>query len=171
MLRMLDLFAGMGGASAAMVKHGWYVERIENDPALTATPVDVRDYRGIAGTFDLVWASPPCSEFAREAMPWCRTGVAPSLDMLFESQRIIGEVKPRFWVIENVQGAAPWFDTLLGPHIKCGACYLWGKMPRGIPWPKLNARKSHRSSRHRKQRAMVPYGISAALEWAIRFNS
>lgn len=53
-LLMLDLCCGLKGASAAMRDRGWEV---------------VRGRRP-----DLVWASPPCTEFSRESMPWTKTG-------------------------------------------------------------------------------------------------
>ena len=35
---MLDLFSGLGGASEAMLNHGWDVLRIENNPELALVP-------------------------------------------------------------------------------------------------------------------------------------
>lgn len=36
-LRMLDLFAGLGGASAAMCERGWDVVTVDADPAFGCT--------------------------------------------------------------------------------------------------------------------------------------
>ncbi len=71
---MLDLFAGTGGASRPFRDAGWEVVRVELDPSFEAeVHADVREWSWTGRTPTLVWASPPCTEFAREAMPWCRT--------------------------------------------------------------------------------------------------
>ena len=54
---------------------------------------------------DLLWASPPCEEFAREWMPWSKTGKAPSMDLVNAVYRLVEEIQPRWWIIENVKGA------------------------------------------------------------------
>lgn len=71
-LRMLDLFAGLGGASRAMRERGWDVARVDNADDL---PVEHRadictwqppsDLTGI----DLLWASPPSQSGDVELAP------------------------------------------------------------------------------------------------------
>lgn len=71
---MLDLFAGLGGASQAMRERGWEVVTVDNDPAFGCTvTADLASWSWDGPTPDLVWASPPCTEFSRESMPWCRS--------------------------------------------------------------------------------------------------
>ena len=71
-LRVLELFAGCGGAALGLHRAGFaHLACVEREPAPAATlaaagfPVlreDVRavDYAPFAGSTDLVWASPPC---------------------------------------------------------------------------------------------------------------
>jgi len=60
----LDLYAGLGGASEAMVDARWEVIRVENNPALSDVPhTKIADASWAYGLlshekFDLVWASP-----------------------------------------------------------------------------------------------------------------
>ncbi|MES2208566.1 MAG: DNA cytosine methyltransferase [Chloroflexota bacterium] len=111
---------------------------------------------------DLIWASPPCTEFSRERMPWCRTGVAPSLDLTRAAIRVIDAARPRFWVIENVRGAVPWFTPLMGRHRQShGPFFLWGAFP--VFECKVSPFKSRLSSARRAERAKVPAELSEAL--------
>ena len=169
LLRMLDLFSGLGGSSAAMRERGWKVITVDNNPAFKPDiMVDIKDYHRFAGlSFDLVWASPPCEEFSREFMPWCRTGKEPSMELVKAAWWIIQELHPRFWVIENTRGAVKWFRPLLGPpaHIS-NPIYLWGNFP---PFPKLRLkmRKEKMSSSWAAERAKIPYEVSLAMALSI----
>jgi hypothetical protein len=160
-LRMLDLFAGLGGASAAMRSRGWDVVTVELDPAFRPSVVaDVSrlPLRCRPGHFDLVWASPPCTEYARESMPWCRTGNVPDFTLWRTTEAAIRELRPRWWVIENVRGAVPFHGS---PARTYGPVFLWGDMPmfdaRVPPW------KERLSSKEKAKRACIPWALSQAL--------
>jgi hypothetical protein len=165
---MLDLCAGLGGASQAMKARGWNVITLDFDPRFkTDVVADVRewDYRGERP--DLIWASPPCDEFAREFMPWSKTGKAPALDLVEACKRIIDQSKPRYWVIENVKGAIRYFAPVIGnPAYQCNPYYLWGSFP-DISHVRVTSRKEHLSSSAHAERAVIPYRISDALAYAI----
>lgn len=169
MLKMLDLFSGLGGASQAMRERGWSVDRVEINGRLCPDRCwdDVTTFKGAEG-YDFVWASPPCTEFARESMPWIRTGRDPSLDLVHHAQRIIAECAPRFWVIENVRGSLRWLRPVLGePIAHVGACYLWGIVPP-VAWPDLRGKQKQRFAGQRPDlRSKVPHEISLALALAI----
>ena len=168
-LRMLDLFSGLGGASAAMRDRGWKIITVDNNPVFKPDIVaDIRDYRRFAGlSFDLIWASPPCEEFSREFMPWCRTGKAPSMELVEAVLRIIQETHSRFWVIENTRGAVKWFRPLLGPPAWISnPIYLWGSFPP-LPKLRLNMRKERMSSSWAAERAKIPYQLSLALALSV----
>lgn len=160
-LVMLDLCAGLGGASQAMRTRGWTVWTLDYDAQFkTDIVADVRDYHWAGGALDLIWASPPCDEFAREFMPWSATGKTPSLELVDACKRIIAECRPRYYVIENVKGAQ-WHlgkaDQKIDPF------YLWTNLPP-IGRPRLNMRrKENMSSSWAAERAMIPYALSEAV--------
>ena len=76
MKKMIDLFSGLGGASAAFRMHQferkmvWDVDMIDNNPKLFAHYYYdiVHDCQDIIDHYegqqiDFLWASPPCDEF------------------------------------------------------------------------------------------------------------
>ncbi len=183
MLRMLDLFAGLGGASQAMRERGWSVVTIDDRAELeTEVVTDIRAYSYSGPAIDLLWASPPCTEFAKDDKRcWYPDAERPSCELLAHTLRLICEVRPRWWLIENVRGARSWFEPVLGaPVLQSPPLYLWGRPPAGLLLPRLPAFKenlSRRSSdprlqrmnsddRRRQLRAVVPYEVSYALAGA-----
>ena len=130
-LLMLDLFSGLGGASQAMKNRGWHVITVDINPDFQPDIVaDVRDWHWHGQRPDLLWASPPCNEFAREFMPWSSTGRDPDRSLVQATLRIVAEAWPRYWILENVRGAVSWIYPLLGsPRTIIGAFYLWGFFP------------------------------------------
>ncbi len=164
---MIDLFAGMGGASRAMRERGWRVVRVEIDPkhrpdvVADARFLPLRD--GLSP--DLLWMSPVCTEFARESMPWCRTGSAPSLELVQACLVAVDRLKPRWWVIENVRGAQKWLNPILGrPTQRIGAQYLWGRFPLllGVP-AKATKERIGPCVNRAALRSEAPYALSLAL--------
>ena len=112
-MRVLDLFAGLGGWSAAAIAEGHDVRTLDLDPAFGTTyVVDILDVT--AATFgdwrpDLVLASPPCEAFSvlRIGHNWTRDG-APrndkarlAVELVAATLRLIAELGPSWWVIEN----------------------------------------------------------------------
>ncbi len=176
-LLMLDLFSGVGGASNVMRAKGWDVVRVEIEPDLDAEFRDVRAFSWRGGRPDLIWASPPCTEFSLACAGRVRTiAPPPSIDLVLHAQRIIRECSPRFWIIENVAGACRYFEPILGPHRQSiGPFFLWGNFPLlpVDPWP-IKGYKGRKKSgrfhdrekdrRHRaRARAEIPAEISEAV--------
>jgi len=166
---MLDICSGLAGASKAMRERGWRVVTVDIDPSFSPDVVaDVRDFVWQGERPDLIWCSPPCDEFSREFMPWCKTGVAPSMDLVLACKRIIDQARPRFWVIENVRGAVRYFEPVLGKgRGNYGAFFLWGNFPDlGQVVIKDRKKESYPSSRP-DLRAMIPAALSLAMARAI----
>lgn len=189
---MLDLFCGLGGASAAMRERGWTVigvdSRAELEPDVIA---DVRTYEYSGPAVDLVWASPPCVEFAKtDKRCWYPDAPTPSMELVDAALRIIAQVQPRAWLLENVRGARPWFRAHVGPSgLRLGApvlqsppLYLWGSPPPGLLLPSPGhghkeyqsrrsddprARRLSSDDRRRQLRAVIPYCISYAVARAV----
>lgn len=190
---MLDLFSGLGGASEAMVQNGWEVQRIENNPLLSEVPhttlksvFELRDElvemerSGFTPTeqIDVVWASPPCTEFSlaysspqsialREGRDY-----QPDLEPLRATLEIIRILKPRYWVIENVRGSIKWFKPILGEQVKVinHSIILWGNFP-SFANPTIESKfKNEGSSRcplRANRRALIPLAVSNELRKAI----
>lgn len=165
---MLDLFSGQEGASAAMKDRGWRVTTLDSEAGFKPDIVaDIRNFSWGGGPLDLIWASPPCDEFSREFMPWCRTGKEPSMELVEAAYRIIQETDPRFWVIENTKGAMKYFNPLLGsPRYVANPIYLWGNFP-SLPKLRLKIGKERMSSSRAAERAKIPYELSLTLAISI----
>tara|TARA_Y100000361_G_scaffold82548_2_gene73020 strand:+ start:1303 stop:1950 length:648 start_codon:yes stop_codon:yes gene_type:complete len=193
MLKMLDLFSGLGGASEAMVRSGnWEVLRIENNPLLSGVEhtemIDVIEFRDELAKMieegytpepvDLLWASPPCVEFSlaysspqsianRNNEPY-----EPCMDLLLATLDIIDMIQPRYWVIENVRGAKKWFKPHLGEQRQVinHAIFLWGNYPMivvdSIESKYANDTSSKDPLRANK-RAIIPFAISESLRRAV----
>jgi len=162
---MLDLCAGLGGASQAMKERGWKVITVDVEPMLQPDIVaDVRSWSWHGARPDLIWASTTCTEFSREFMPWSRTGQPPDMSIVNACKRIIAECNPRFWVLENVKGAARFLGS---PAAIVGPFYLWGVFPPlgrvGVTW----RRKESYSSTRPEERARIPYPLSLSVALAV----
>ena len=166
---MLDLFCGYKGASEAMRQRGWIVETADIKVSFNATyTVDLREWswkpqQPDLRVPDLVWASPPCQEFSRQTMPWTRAKnpAPPDLSLVNSAKRIIEEINPRWWVIENVRGAVPYLGR---PVKRIGAYCLWGVFPEFEA--ETTKRKESLPSWMKQERARIPYSISLALALA-----
>lgn len=166
-MTMLDLFAGKGGASKAMRDRGWKVITVDNEPAfLPDITADLTTWSWTGGPVDLLWASPPCQEFAREFMPWSKTGNTPNLDLVNATHRLVEEIKPRWWILENVKGAQPWLGRARWVR---NPIYLWGEFPPIYLGP-LKPWKQQLSSKADAARAVMPYELSLAVANAIEWS-
>jgi hypothetical protein len=171
---MIDLCAGLGGAHQAMRPPKWKVISVDNDPRMPVTVVaDIRTWHYQGPRPDLIWASPTCTEFARESMPWFPHTGAPDLSLMLACKRIIDEAIPNYWIIENVRGAVPFFRPYLGqPTAILGPFYLWGHYPNlnWIPNRRVQVNKEKLGPNVPNRAAIrgkIPYIISARLAEAI----
>ena len=177
-----DLCSGLGGWTEAFVQHGWTVVRIENNPALQYVPftldLDVtswEDWIGDLPTPNVIVASPPCTEFSNAyAAPGPvarRSGrdFQPNMDVVRACLDIIDYIKPKYWVLENVQGAQPFFLPVVGAkrqHI--GPFYLWGNFPLlSMPHHYTHSKQENDAwsdnPLRANLRAMIPFEISFVL--------
>jgi len=161
---MLDLCAGLCGASQAMINLGWQVITLDIDPAFKcAITTDVRHWHYYGQRPDLIWSSPPCKEFSIQHQIIHPS--TPDFSVLEACIRIIKESRPRFWIIENVRGSVKWFRPLLGDHrLRVGPYFLWGWFPDpGYIDTRDWRQKQSISSSSPAQRAKIPYSLS----WSI----
>lgn len=164
-MMMLDICAGLGGASQVMRERGWIVVTLDNDPRFGCDiTANLSTWQYTGPTPDLLWISPPCTEFARESMPWCRTGNTPDLSLVEAARRLVGEIRPRYWILENVRGAVPYLGQPREIH---GPFYLWGYFPPlGRPRLAMRPKESY-SSKQQAERAMIPRALSEAVAVAV----
>lgn len=192
-MRVLDLYSGLGGFSQAFVNHGWEVCRLENNPLLAEVPnthiIDIFEFRdqlvdaqrrGLPiKSVDVILASPPCYEFsmgynAPRAVASRENRLdnyQPDMKYVDVAKEIIQILQPKYWIIENVQGACRYLEPILGRHRqRVGAFFFWGNFPLMHIVGKVptKAEKDQRHSELRSNhRAKVPIQISHALLVAI----
>lgn len=136
--RIIDCFCGAGGLSLGFENKGFEVvyafdldnaaiKTYQNNPSYHHGPSFVRDiYKvskrsieedlgGPLGTIDVVIGGPPCQGFSVQ-----RRGndKDPRNDLVLEYVRLLKEIKPRFFVMENVGGilsnrGAPYIKALV----------------------------------------------------------
>jgi len=106
-MRILELFAGTGSVAKAL--QGWEVVSVDITDKWSAPThkVDILewDYRAYpANSFDVVWASPPCTEYS---ILKANTGMHQNLELadrlVLKTLEIIDYFKPARWFIENPQ--------------------------------------------------------------------
>ena len=140
MLTAVDLFAGAGGATQGIVTAGFTVlAAVENDVAAAKsyrlnhdTPlVVVNDIRKVKATWlrttlglgigrlDLLNACPPCQGWSSLGK---RDAADTRNDLINDVWRIIRELLPRSWILENVAGIAkdPRIDRLVQEAMQAG---------------------------------------------------
>jgi hypothetical protein len=172
-MKILDLFAGKGGEArrAEIERRGHEYVTLDYLPKFNCTiTADLFDMSAKnLGSFDFVWASPPCEAFSVASM-WHHWGggnkaYIPKTKHAELSQRlvkhtlkIIGDMKPKAFLLENPRGILrklPFMKTL--PRTTISYCQygekfmkptdLWGFIPGWSPRPMCkNGRKCHESS-------------------------
>ena len=159
---MLDLFSGLGGASQAFRSAGWKVTCV--DISLKFKPdicADLLHNPIRKNYYDFIWCSPPCIEFSRSFLPWIKNYTNPSLKLFQASLQLITEFKPKFWCIENVKGAVPWFKPYLGKYNFCiNPFYFWTNVPALSKLPAHSFPGKQKFSGGDPRRALIPKVIS-----------
>jgi DNA (cytosine-5)-methyltransferase 1 len=142
----IDLFAGCGGLTvgiknagfrvvgAVEIEQGAYATYKSNHPEVAAFKQDIRAVRGsslleAAGipSLDLLAGCPPCQGFSSLTSKWRRSDSRNAL--VREMQRLIGELRPKALMMENVPGLAlkgrPLFTPLLKDLDRLGYVVNW----------------------------------------------
>jgi len=158
-MQMLDLFSGMGGASAAMKDRGWKVvtvelaEKFKPDIVADVCKLSFRNYKP-----DLIWGSPPCTEFSKSWMPWCED-IEPDMTLVEAFHKVVENLNPKWWVLENVQGAVKYMGK---PQFISGPVRLWGVFPP-VSCKVANWKEKLWGGTHQAERAKMPYNLSKAV--------
>jgi len=131
---VVDLFSGAGGFAEGFRRAGFRILLgVDNDPAAARSfkanfpeavvlAMDVREVSGelieeLVGRPEIVIGSPPCEPFTganprRRRRPVERLYEDPAGQLVLHFARIVGELKPRVFVMENVAGILDVKDEL-----------------------------------------------------------
>ena len=138
---VIDLFAGLGGASEAFVGDQYHVARFDNNPLLEDVPaMNMHDFltHKVMLAFDphLLIMAPPCTEFSQAySAPIPKAQRAgknhvPDMTLLEVCLEHRDRLLPKYWIIENVIGSIPFFEPYLGPPTQIiGPFVLWHNCP------------------------------------------
>ena len=158
-MRILDLFTGL--KSVAREFEGVGCEVVTLDITHKFNPTIVADILNITaedllvfGSYDFIWASPPCEAFSVASIGHHWTGgkgaYIPKTEKAINNQeivshtiRLIAALNPRYgWVMENPRGVLRKLNIIKGlPRVTVTYCQygdnrmkptdLWGRFPRG----------------------------------------
>lgn len=146
-LSVCDLECGLGGWSIGFHRAGFRCVGV--DVVDVGYPYDLyqADIRTVTGAdlrrqnsgqdFTAVVASPPCTEFSQITNLSYKKGQRgppdpkKGMELVLQTKRVIDELKPKYWVLENVMGAREYIDPVLGkPALVTRPWVLWGKFPQ-----------------------------------------
>lgn len=129
MVRVLELFSGTGSVGKCCDKLGW--DKISVDMLLPADhecDIMVFDYKQYPQDhFDIVWASPPCTEYSKAKTRGVRD-IKGANKIVLKTLEIIKYFDCEYWFLENPQTAKlkdQYFMKSL-PYVDCDYC-MYGK--------------------------------------------
>jgi len=152
--RVLDLFCGLGGFSAAFTDSDrWRVTTVDIegrfDPDIQADVFDLRP-SDFDTEFDVILASPPCTQFSLAASRYKRIidakpqtdDAGDAIGLVYHTLGLIRGLSPSYWVLENPQG---YLRQIIGdPAGRVTFCQygadwmkptdLWGNHPPGLSY-------------------------------------
>lgn len=157
-LRVLDLFSGLGGWSAAFKDRGHDVVTVDFNPDFKPTiAADVLELRPdqVPGPWDVILASPPCECFSMAAgdSHWL-PGYVPkptaehAIRIVAASLKLIQDLAPRYWVMENPRAMLRKI-SFMGKYPRKTVTYcqfgdtsmkptdLWGRFPPNLRLPPM----------------------------------
>ena len=100
----LDLFSGSGSVGEVAKELGYTVISLDRDME-AEIQIDIMDWDCHdfpKGFFDVIWASPPCTEYSR-----CKTRAPRDIEsanqIVERTLDILEYFEPKYWIIENPQ--------------------------------------------------------------------
>ena len=139
MPRLLELFSRTGSVGRAIKLYVWEVVSLDSDPSCGATICAdflAFDYKVLGGAFDVVWASPCCTQYSiahsKAKTPRDLEGADAVVARALE---IIEHFRPRVWFLENP--ASVFFEEplvcRLAPVLRRRILRLWRTAPKKDP--------------------------------------
>ena len=104
-MKILELFSGTESFSKVAEARGHQVFTIDINPKFNPSlykDVLLLKRKNIPFAPDVVWASPPCTEYSHAKRRGVRDIVGANKNVL-KAIELIKEFKPKFWIIENPQ--------------------------------------------------------------------
>jgi len=129
-MRLLELFAGTSSISHAFAERGFETTTLDSSRIYSPDIlIDIMTWEYDAyppGFFDVIWASPPCTEYSRvKRGPRNLEGADAIVKRTLE---ILCYFKPRLWFIENpATGLLPKRDFMQGIHFRDVSYCKYGK--------------------------------------------
>jgi hypothetical protein len=186
-MKVLDLFCGQGGWSKAFHEAGHEctgLDLVDLGYPYRFIKADFEDWKPDQ-YYDIILASPPCNHFSKVNQNWNgKNNNTKGLDLVWRTFALIQEMKPKYWIIENVKGLAEFIDkpddvVRYGHSVHRKSAYLWSnigklgffshmivkntnrhtfKHPKG-----KRERTLHDGPRGSSSLAVIPYPLSQAV--------
>ena len=190
---IVDLGAGLGGATEAFIDDpNWIVLRFDIAPEVSevehmywgdyvhSTTYVIDRIQDKMQSYDIlpknlyIWASPECKDwsdgFNSKKSKMRREGqiFVPDLSQLTAIRHIVEVLKPKAWIVENVQGGMEFINPVLGsPALFVKPFYFWGDFPLfRISKIKTNKTQLGPSPMRYWERSKIPISISESMKKA-----
>tara|TARA_R100001086_G_C11801919_1_gene249082 strand:- start:156 stop:782 length:627 start_codon:yes stop_codon:yes gene_type:complete len=190
---IVDLGAGLGGATEAFIDDpNWIVMRFDIAPQVAhidhmywgdyvhSTTYVIDRIQEKMHSHEIlpknlyIWASPECKEWSdgynsKKSMQR-RIGIEfePDLSQLTAIRHIVEVLKPKAWIVENVQGGMEFINPVLGPPATMRKpFFFWGEFPL-FRIPKIETNKTDLGPSEMRywERSKIPILISESMKKA-----